>query len=396
MTLKAPFVYFGGKREVADVVWSRLGDTPNAVEPFAGSLAVLLGRPHWDVENGAFRGKPTRVETVNDIEGFLVNAWRAIQHAPAEVAAYCDHPVTELDLHSRHAWLVGYVPEPEFGVIPPYIADDPVLLEAFLAGWRASYRPNDPHGLRERLMSDPDYYDAKAAAWWIWGASIWIGSGWCSMRIDRRSGRTANGGVAHKRPSLERGGRGVEALARPFRQRPNLRPWQGVEELSRPNDHAGSPALYEVFAALSARLRHVRIVCGDWSRVCGPSPTYKIGLTGIFMDPPYSTESGRAPGLYAHDDLSVAHEVREWCLKEIEDGDERFAGPRYLHPKLRICLAGYADEHDEHMPDDWERVYWSANGGYSNQSGSDNRHKECLWFSPHCIRPAVVSQGVLL
>ena len=43
--LKAPFPYFGGKLRVAAQVWERFGDAPNYVEPFAGSLAVLLGRP---------------------------------------------------------------------------------------------------------------------------------------------------------------------------------------------------------------------------------------------------------------------------------------------------------------------------------------------------------------
>lgn len=41
--LKAPFPYFGGKRVVAPEVWRRFGDTPNYVEPFFGSGAVLLG-----------------------------------------------------------------------------------------------------------------------------------------------------------------------------------------------------------------------------------------------------------------------------------------------------------------------------------------------------------------
>ena len=41
----APFPYFGGKSRIAHLVWERFGDVPNYVEPFAGSLAVLLGRP---------------------------------------------------------------------------------------------------------------------------------------------------------------------------------------------------------------------------------------------------------------------------------------------------------------------------------------------------------------
>jgi hypothetical protein len=44
-TLRAPFPYFGGKSRAAHLVWAAFGDVPNYVEPFAGSLAVLLGRP---------------------------------------------------------------------------------------------------------------------------------------------------------------------------------------------------------------------------------------------------------------------------------------------------------------------------------------------------------------
>ena len=32
--MKAPFPYFGGKSEIADVIWSRLGDTSSYVEGF--------------------------------------------------------------------------------------------------------------------------------------------------------------------------------------------------------------------------------------------------------------------------------------------------------------------------------------------------------------------------
>ena len=36
-SMKAPFVWFGGKRRVAPLVWDALGDVDNFVEPFAGS-----------------------------------------------------------------------------------------------------------------------------------------------------------------------------------------------------------------------------------------------------------------------------------------------------------------------------------------------------------------------
>lgn len=121
--LKAPFPWFGGKSKVAPLVWQALGDVDNYVEPFAGSLAVLLGRP------SEHRG---RVETVNDIDHYIVNFWRALQHAPDEVAYYADSPVNEADLTARHIWLVNTGAE------------------------RIS-----------RILGDAEFYDAKVAGWWF-------------------------------------------------------------------------------------------------------------------------------------------------------------------------------------------------------------------------------------
>ena len=138
--MKAPFVWFGGKRRVAPEVWAALGDVPNYIEPFAGSLAVLLGRPH-DMSNGT-----RRAETVNDADGFLANFWRALAHDPEAVAHWCDWPVNEVDLFARHLWLVN----------------------------------TGRSRLLEGMEADPDFYDAQVAGWWVWGVNAWIGSGWCS------------------------------------------------------------------------------------------------------------------------------------------------------------------------------------------------------------------------
>lgn len=351
--LKAPFPYFGGKSRVAHIVWPRFGNTLNYVEPFAGSLAVLLSRPF-----------PARTETVNDKDAYLSNFWRATQADPEAVARFADWPVNEADLHARHLWLVNQ-------------AD-----------------------FRERLMTDPDYYDAKIAGWWVWGLSAWIGSGWCdAAQHERNKG---------KRPNLPQGGgRGVntDALTRNGRTRPNLRPAQGVEgatrkrpQLSRPGrgvpgggyDFAGHTDLYAYMAALSDRLRRVRVTCGDWQRIMGPSVTYKIGMTAVFLDPPYGDT--RQDGLYAVDSLTIADEVRAWCLAEIEDGDKKkgnyFNGPRYLHPKLRIALCGLDGEHNELEAAGWDVVAWKANGGYGNQrreTDNENSSRERIWFSPNCL-----------
>jgi hypothetical protein len=384
-TLKAPFPWFGGKSRVADLVWSRFGNPLNYVEPFAGSLAVLLKRP-----------TPPRTETVNDRDYYLANFWRAVQADPEAVAHYADWPVNEADLHARHLWLVQQ--------------DD----------------------FRERMMLDPDFYDAKIAGWWVWGQSAWIGGGWCKVDYSPKSGITKSGDkTERRRPSLtntrghgvitldkkrpnlpQRGGRGVhqDAFTKNGRSRPSLRPAQGIEGLSRhlpelkggkgvnrqiPSLQGASWAsggvhakrvqsdIYTYMAALQERLRRVRVVCGDWTRIMGPSVTYKIGMTGIFLDPPYG--DSRTDGLYAVDSLTIADEVRTWCLAEIEDG--RFQGPRYLHPKLRIALCGLDGEHDELEALGWEVVAWKTNGGYGNQGQGTNanKHRERIWFSPNCL-----------
>jgi hypothetical protein len=110
--------------------------------------------------------------------------------------------------------------------------------------------------------------------------------------------------------------------------------------------------------------------------VCGPSPTFKHGITGVFLDPPYSSGADRNETLYASDDLSVARDVPEWALA---NGN---------NPLLRIALCGYDGEHI--IPDSWECVEWKARGGYGSQGdgrGRENAGRERIWFSPSCLRP---------
>ena len=320
-TLRAPFPWFGGKSSVADLVWWRFGDVPNYVEPFFGSGAVLLGRP------GHHR---SRCETVNDKDGYIANFWRAVQHQPEEVAAWADQPVNENDLHSRHAWLVGQT-----------------------------------ESLVPKLEGDPDFYDAKIAGWWVWGICCWIGHGWCS-------GKGPWSCVGGKLVHLGNAGRGVN------RQLVHLgNAGRGVnrQRVLITNDGVActrlSGAIVEWFGALCSRLRLVRVCCGDWQRVCGPTPTVHQGLTGVFLDPPYSF-AGRAD-CYNVDDRAVGVEAGQWAA---EHGS---------NPKLRIALCGY--EGDWEPPAGWSCVAWKPCGGYGSQSRSanDNARKERIWFSPHCL-----------
>ena len=454
--LRAPFPWFGGKRRVASLVWSRLGNVDTYNEPFFGAGSVLLGRPHTP-----------RVETVNDLDCFLANFWRALQHDPASVAYWADGPVNEADLHARHRWLV-------------------------IRGRR----------LVLRCARDPHYFNAKVAGWWVWGQCLWIGSGWCQVGSstrrsneqvpkrpsdhDRAQLRHANGADADRivewkiRPDLSaangRGGvlseqrsaatrsgenpseqrkrphltddRGVHVarkqplatgngqgcgVHRQFdrnarvtvhqkpqltgdqgvigtagqHRRPHLlrdkgvaaRRWQGGGQgggsgVHAPRLHQQKPdlsgdsatgrgihasgfelrtgGLYDYLEQLAARLRRVRVCCGDWKRVLTPSVTTYIGLTGVFLDPPYQHDLRERCYSEDHD---ISAEVRAWALEHGEN------------PNMRIALCGYEDEHGPHMPDTWEKVAWKAHGGYSRtERGVANRDQERIWFSPHCLK----------
>lgn len=380
---RAPAPYFGHKPEkICAVIWEALGDPPNYVEAFAGMLGPLLARPN-----------PGKVETINDASGLVTNLWRAIQADPEGVARHADQPVHELDLHAWHALLV-----------------------------------READGLRERLGGDPRAFDVELAGRWAWGASAWLGGGWCDGRLHKRRpvlqgrGGTTQGGVgvhrdglAKTRPHLGGGnqsacaGQGVHSLG-VHRKRPAIggqgdRPHVGVGVhaglvgMQLPHLSGGaetgvgygrgvhqragqhSDGLVAWMKALADRLRFVRVCCGDFARVLTPAVTTSHGLTGVVLDPPYDLGQ-RASRIYEVEDApdierdkTVAQRAAAWAR---EHGD---------NPLLRIVLCGLEGEHD--MPG-WTEVAWKTGGGYGNQTedgrGRKNAERERLWLSPHCLK----------
>jgi site-specific DNA-adenine methylase len=320
--LVAPFPYFGGKRPIADVVWHALSDVKHYIEPFFGSGAVLLERPNYD---------PLRhVETVCDKNGMLCNVWRAMKAEPSKLAELCDWPVNHADLMARKRFLLA-----------------------------------NEQSLLERLVENDEWYDLKAAAYWIWVASCSIGR-WESNLTQR--------------PHLSHSGEGVHKLS--LRRSASVPIDGAIPHLSdarkaihgltiRDGDVRAN--LTQWFEALAARLRHVRVVCGDWSRVCGGNWQDRIGTTGIFFDPPYSHDIGRDNNLYRCDE-NVSRPVGQWALE------------RGQRPSYRIVVAGYEGEHPELENASWRVVEWRASGGYRNQGKAENtnRFRERLWLSPHC------------
>lgn len=295
----------------------------------ADEVWKALGQPKHYIEpffgSGAvLLGRPdydpaSHVETVNDKDGFVANVWRSLKFSPEKTAEWADWPVNHADLCARKAKLIA-----------------------------------SESNLLENLTKDDEWHDPKLAGYWIWACSCWIGTG-----------LTSPGKVPH----LSNAGKGIHAIGK----RPHLGN-AGMGEVIPKSEH-----IYEWFRALATRLRRVRVVCGDWKRVCGGNWQNRMGICGIFFDPPYADDE-RDSNIYQHDSMTVANEVREWAIK------------RGKLPSYRIVIAGYR-EHNELEKHGWTSLLWKAGGGYANlqrkedskAKGKENAKKEMLWFSPYCL-----------
>lgn len=292
--IKIPFSYFGAKRKIAPIIWQALGKIDNYIEPFCGSLSILLRNPNIP-----------KIETVNDIDAMLTNFWRAVAKDPESVAEFADQPVNELDLHARHKWLLN------------------VCTDSF----------------KNEMGTNIDFYDVRAAGYWIWGHCASIGNNWMQSK-------------------------GLKAL-------PMLSSLGG-------GIHGNTYNIKDDFKILQQRLRKVRVTCGDWLRIVTPSVTYNSkslsdkDITGIVLDPPYDLDL--RDKVYREDD-NIYEKVVDWAIK---NGD---------NPKMRIVLCGYEGDHG--LPNSWQTYCWKTDGGLSslgNGRGKENAKKEVIYFSPFCLK----------
>ena len=142
------------------------------------------------------------------------------------------------------------------------------------------------------------------------------------------------------------------------------------------------------FSELSERFRVARVCCGDWKRVCeSESVTTRLGMTAVFLDPPYRKEledgsKNRAEGLYANDETQDVNGLVDDVIAYCKDrGSDR---------QMRIAVCGYQGEGYEVLKElGWSVFAWKSSGGYASRGKgvNENASRERIWFSPHCLDP---------
>ena len=366
--MQAPFPWYGGKRRWAEEIWARFGVPDVYVEPFAGSLAVLLANP-----------RPAQREIVCDKDGLICNFWRALAHDPDAVAHYADYPTIHHDLTARHSWLVR---------------------------WR--------EGAAARLEEDPDFYDAKVAGWWVWGVSSWIGHGWCAKEtynriphVDPKAGcgqgvsaqrrtipnripfidhRLGGQGISAQRQTIPNkmphfdshlGGKGVAAQRTNI---PNQIPFPRGQGVTAQRRTIPCGRLTDWFQALADRLKGAVVLNRDWTSAVTPTLLANTETSSdsfnrcILLDPPYVIGK-REGNMYFGDHGDSVNQVAEASYQwAVEHGHE-----------FRIAYCCHAG--DFPTPPGWDMLERRFAKRINHAKTTD-----CVMFSPACVRE---EQGVL-
>ena len=397
--MTAPFPWYGSKRRVSSQVWDRLGNPDVYTEPFAGSLAVLLGRR-----------EPGRREIVCDTDGGICNFWRALAADPDGVARWADWPTIHDDLTARHRWLVAWC------------------------------RDN-----AERLREDADYYDVKAAGWWVWGISLWIGGGWCqpiraagsprpnipggghvagegvsaqrlSVPQDRRPNiqpHTDGKGVSAQTVTIPRndgqipvvlheiGGQGVNAQRKQLDdKRPIVRSSSGHQSGSgvsaqSPKNVSEDPdilvgdgtRLRGWLRQIARRLQAVIVLNRSWESAVTPTVLAQTASgpqpsVGILLDPPYLT-AGRHSHVYGSDVDGTSDDTAQGSFDWMFTPLDPFDGKGKICPADLYRIAYCCHDGDFSFPDGWT----FHRETFSGIRRADRRGRmDLVAFSPACVQ----------
>lgn len=324
--LLPPYQFFGGKRRVAHVIWKAFGNLDCYIEPFFGSGAVLLARP-----------QPVRgVEVVNDLNGFIINFWRAVVHAPESVVRHSARPMSQDELMAMKVYI------------------------------KKSFR-----SLSARLQADINFYDPIVAGLWVAGQNLTMS---CDMGICTGPWHVVDNEIV-RAPELGKDGNRDDGM----RVR-NTTPYgKAAAFIANPNSQKGKLMFQKLliyYQQLAERLCSVIIHNREWNRVLFKHFLYGDHNTGVFLDPPYSDKSRTIIMKRSYVSYSdVSAQVNQWC---VENSNLR---------NLRIAVCGLDGEHNNLEDLGWTKYCWSAQGSFYKPVAErrvTNYKDERIWFSPSC------------
>ena len=224
--MNPPFKWFGGKRRVADYVWSRFGETGSYIEPFLGSGAVFVRSPGT-----------VKYSVLNDKDCLVANFWRAAKREPEALAEYVSDISHEAEFTARHVYICE-----RLGSLAP------------------------------RVMADPDYFDLRIAGYWFYAISQVVGNDF-AKGTGRWGVRTADDGTKELVDSMA--DKAVVGIV------PKQRQWEKKKiKLEKAR---------EITASIFKKLESAVILCGAWERAVTPVNFRQSGVYSIFLDPPYSS-----------------------------------------------------------------------------------------------------------
>lgn len=244
--IRTPVIWFGCKRRQAPYIWQLLGKVDGYVEPFAGSCAVMLANTNIP-----------RKEVINDIDAFVTNFWRSVQHDHEMVLRSASKISNDLDNVAKKKYLVERYAD-----------------------------------LKEKCSEDFAYFDAQLAGFWLFCNANSLNPSIAKDNVNTRLFISPSGS-----------GRGFQMT------RTSLDPYESFEEWMH--------VLCVRFQRVAVLCRDWRDVKGsDYITYFN----YGAGkaITGIYLDPPYTKES-RVGAVYAQEDFDVAADCREWAYDRGDD-----------------------------------------------------------------------------